>query len=92
MRNSLIQSFFGEADRGELQEMTDDSDGMNLEIRLAFLEDQLDQLSNEMALQQRHNVRLSDELNRLMVLVRPILKASSPSAPAELDQSPPPHY
>jgi uncharacterized coiled-coil protein SlyX len=92
MRNSLFQCFFGEADRGELQEMTDDSDGMDLEIRLAFLEDQLDQLSNEMALQQRHNARLSDELNRLMVLVRPILKASSPNAPTELDQSPPPHY
>lgn len=72
--------------------MTHDSDGMDLEIRLAFLEDQLDQLSSELAIQQRQSARLSDEFNHLVALIRPILKAASPNAPAELDQSPPPHY
>ena len=92
MRNSLFQSFFGEASEDELQEMSSDAHTTDLEIRFAFLEDQLDQLSSELALVQRQNARLSEELAQLVAVLTPLLRASSPQAPEALDQAPPPHY
>ena len=92
MRNSLFQSFFGEANEDELQEMSSDAHTTDLEIRFAFLEDQLDQLSSELALVQRQNARLSEELAQLVAVLTPLLRASSPQAPEALDQAPPPHY
>lgn len=65
---------------------------MDLEIRLAFLEDQLDQLSTELALVQRQNTRMSEELAQLVTMLAPLLHATSPNAPDALDQAPPPHY
>lgn len=72
--------------------MTTTTASTELEIRLAFLEDQLDQLSAELAQQQRHSARLADELILLTRLIKPMIDQSNPNAPTHLDQEPPPHY
>ena len=62
----------------------------DIEIRIAFLEDQNDGLNHEFLRLQRENERLREELNLLTSLIKPMLKQSLQSGGIHDDI--PPHF
>ena len=70
--------------------MSQDSTVSDLEIRIAFLEDQIDALNREIVSLNHDRDKLTEELHALANLVRPLIKQMS-----QLDGSDdpsPPHY
>ncbi|MEK9670516.1 MAG: SlyX family protein [Gammaproteobacteria bacterium] len=71
--------------------MGQDSTVSDLEIRIAFLEDQIDALNREVVSLNRDRDKLTEELHVLANLVRPLVKQMSQLGGAD-DSAPPPHY
>ncbi|MEC8693925.1 MAG: SlyX family protein [Pseudomonadota bacterium] len=71
--------------------MSQDTTVADLEIRIAFLEDQIDALNREMALLNGDRDQLTEELHALANLVRPLIEQMSQLAASD-DSAPPPHY
>ena len=71
--------------------MGQDSTVSDLEIRIAFLEDQIDALNREVVSLNRDRDKLTEELQVLANLVRPLVKQMSQLGGAD-DSAPPPHY
>ena len=71
--------------------MEQDSTVSDLEIRIAFLEDQIDALNREVITLNRDRDKLTEELHVLANLVRPLVKQMSQLGGAD-DSAPPPHY
>ena len=71
--------------------MGQDSTVSDLEIRIAFLEDQIDALNREVVSLNRNRDKLTEELHVLANLVRPLVKQMSQLGGAD-DSAPPPHY
>ena len=71
--------------------MSQDSTVSDLEIRIAFLEDQIDALNREVVSLNRDRDKLTEELHVLANLVRPLVKQMSQLGGAD-DSAPPPHY
>jgi uncharacterized coiled-coil protein SlyX len=71
--------------------MGQDSTVSDLEIRIAFLEDQIDALNREVVSLNRDRDKLSEELHALANLVRPLIKQMSELGGSD-DSAPPPHY
>ena len=71
--------------------MSQDTTVADLEIRIAFLEDQIDALNREMAILNGDRDRLTEELHALANLVRPLIEQMSQLAASD-DSAPPPHY
>ena len=71
--------------------MSQDTTVADLEIRIAFLEDQIDALNREMALLNRDRDQLTEELHALANLVRPLIEQMSRLGASD-DSAPPPHY
>jgi uncharacterized coiled-coil protein SlyX len=71
--------------------MGQDSTVSDLEIRIAFLEDQIDALNREVVSLNRDCDKLTEELHALANLVRPLIKQMSQLGAAD-DSAPPPHY
>jgi uncharacterized coiled-coil protein SlyX len=71
--------------------MSKDSTLSDLEIRLAFLEDQIDALNREVVSLNRDRDRLTGELQALADLIRPLIAQISSFGDAN-DSTPPPHY
>ena len=69
--------------------MSQDTTVADLEIRIAFLEDQIDALNREMVLLNRDRDQLTRELHALANLVRPLIEQMSQLGAS--DDSPP-HY
>ena len=70
--------------------MSQDTTVADLEIRIAFLEDQIDALNREMVLLNRDRDQLTGELHALANLVRPLIEQMSQLGAS--DDSAPPHY
>lgn len=71
--------------------MSQDTTVADLEIRIAFLEDQIDALNREMVLLNRDRDQLTEELHALANLVRPLIEQMSQLGASD-DLAPPPHY
>lgn len=71
--------------------MDQNSQTQDVEIRIAFLEDQIDQLSDQVHRLQKDQGKLTAELQGLVQLVKPLLSHLSSIGDAE-DTAPPPHY
>jgi uncharacterized coiled-coil protein SlyX len=71
--------------------MGQDSTVSDLEIRIAFLEDQIDALNQEVISLNRDRDKLTEELHALGNLVRPLIEQMSQLG-GEDDSVPPPHY
>lgn len=71
--------------------MSQDSTVSELEIRIAFLEDQIDALNREVVSLNRDREKLTDELHALANLVRPLIEHMSQLGGSD-DSAPPPHY
>jgi uncharacterized coiled-coil protein SlyX len=71
--------------------MGQDSTVSDLEIRIAFLEDQIDALNREVVSLNRDRDKLTEELHVLANLVRPLVKQMSQLGGAD-ESAPPPHY
>jgi uncharacterized coiled-coil protein SlyX len=71
--------------------MGQDSTVSDLEIRIAFLEDQIDALNREVIRLNRDRDKLTEELHALANLVRPLIEQTSQLGGAD-DSVPPPHY
>ncbi len=71
--------------------MSQDSTVSDLEIRIAFLEDQIDALNREVVSLNRDRDKLTEELHALANLVRPLIEHMSQLGGSD-DSSPPPHY
>lgn len=71
--------------------MTQDLNITDIETRFAFLEDQLDALSNEALRLSKQNDILRKEMHALANLVKPMMMQISQIGTTE-DQGPPPHY
>ena len=71
--------------------MSHDTTVADLEIRIAFLEDQIDALNSEMVLLNRDRDQLTRELHALANLVKPLIKQISRFGASD-DSAPPPHY
>ena len=71
--------------------MSQDTTVADLEIRIAFLEDQIDALNTEVMLLNRDRDQLTDELHALANLVRPLIEQISQLGASD-DSAPPPHY
>ena len=71
--------------------MSQDSTICDLEIRIAFLEDQIDVLTSEVVSLNRNHDKLKEELRALANLVRPLIEQSSQLGGVN-DSAPPPHY
>ena len=71
--------------------MSQDSTVSDLEIRIAFLEDQIDALNREVVSLNRDRDKLTEELHALANLVRPLIKQMSELGGSD-DSAPPPHY
>ena len=63
----------------------------DLEIRIAFLEDQIDALNREVVSLNRDRDKLAEELQALAHLIRPLIAQMSSLEGAD-DSAPPPHY
>ena len=70
--------------------MSQDSTVSDLEIRIAFLEDQIDALNREVVSLNRDRDKLTEELHALANLVRPLIEHMSQLGSD--DSAPPPHY
>jgi uncharacterized coiled-coil protein SlyX len=71
--------------------MSQDSTVSDLEIRIAFLEDQIDALNREVVSLNRDRDNLTEELHALANLVRPLIEQMSQLGGSD-DSSTPPHY
>ena len=71
--------------------MSQDSTISDLEIRIAFLEDQIDVLNSEVVSLNRDHDNLREELRALANLVRPLIEQESQLGGVN-DSEPPPHY
>ena len=71
--------------------MSKDSTLSDLEIRIAFLEDQIDTLNREVVSLNRDRNKLTEELQALAHLMRPLIIQISSLGSAD-DSTPPPHY
>ena len=71
--------------------MSQDTTVADLEIRIAFLEDQIDALNREMVLLIGDRDQLTEELHALANLVRPLIEQMSQLGASD-DSAPPPHY
>ena len=71
--------------------MSQDSTVSDLEIRIAFLEDQIDALNREVVSLNRDRDKFTEELHALANLVRPLIEQMSQLGGSD-DSSPPPHY
>ena len=71
--------------------MSQDTTVADLEIRIAFLEDQIDALNREMVLLNGDRDQLTEELHALANLVRPLIEQMSQLGASD-DSAPPPHY
>jgi SlyX protein len=71
--------------------MSQDSTVSDLEMRIAFLEDQIDALNREVVSLNRDRDKLTEELHALATLVRPLIEQMSQLGGAD-DAAPPPHY
>ncbi|MAW56495.1 MAG: SlyX family protein [Litorivicinaceae bacterium] len=71
--------------------MSQDSTISDLEIRIAFLEDQIDVLNSEVVSLNRDHDKLREELRALANLVKPLIEQASQLGGVN-DSSPPPHY
>tara|TARA_B100000900_G_scaffold318505_1_gene277608 strand:- start:1376 stop:1591 length:216 start_codon:yes stop_codon:yes gene_type:complete len=71
--------------------MNQDSTLSDLEIRIAFLEDQIDTLNHEIVSLNRDREKLMKELQALANLVRPLIHQLSQLDVVD-DSAPPPHY
>ena len=71
--------------------MGQDSTVSDLEIRIAFLEDQIDALNREVVTLNRDCDKLTEKVHALANLVRPLIKQMSQLGAAD-DSAPPPHY
>jgi uncharacterized coiled-coil protein SlyX len=71
--------------------MSKDSTLSDLQIRIAFLEDQIDLLNREVVSLNRDNDKLTKELETLVHLVRPLIVQMSSLGGTD-DSAPPPHY
>jgi len=71
--------------------MSKDSTLSDLEIRIAFLEDQIDAVNREVVSLNRDRDKLTEELQALASLIRPLIAQMS-SLGASDDSAPPPHY
>ena len=71
--------------------MSQDSTISDLEIRIAFLEDQIDVLNSEVVSLSRDHDKLKEELRALANLVRPLIEQASQLGGVN-DLAPPPHY
>ena len=71
--------------------MIQDSTISDLEIRIAFLEDQIDALNREVVLLNHDRDQLTEELHALANLVRPLIEQMSQLGASD-DSAPPPHY
>ena len=71
--------------------MSQDTTVADLEIRIAFLEDQIDALNREMVLLNGDCDQLTEELHALANLVRPLIEQMSQLGASD-DSAPPPHY
>ena len=63
----------------------------DLETRIAFLEDQIDTLNHEIVFLNRDRDKLTNELQALANLVRPLIDQMSQLDVAD-DSNPPPHF
>lgn len=70
--------------------MPPETERLELEMRIAFLEDQIDGLNQALVSEAQRTERLETELKALVKLVRPIL-ADYADRGAD-DNTPPPHY
>jgi len=71
--------------------MSQDSTLSDLEIRIAFLEDQIDALNGEIVSLNRDREQLTRELQALVNLVKPLMEQMSQLGGSD-DSTPPPHY
>lgn len=71
--------------------MSKDSTLSDLEIRIAFLEDQIDALNREVVSLNRDRDKLTEELQALAHLIRPLIAQTSSLGGTD-DSAPPPHY
>ena len=71
--------------------MSQDQILSDLETRIAFLEDQVDTLNNEIVSLNRDREKLTKELQALAYLVRPLIDQMSQLDVAD-DRNPPPHF
>ena len=71
--------------------MSKDSTTFDLEIRIAFIEDQCDSLNREISMLHQDNNRLNKELRDLAKLIRPLIHQESNLGFSD-DSEPPPHY
>ena len=71
--------------------MSQDTTVADLEIRIAFLEDQIDALNREVVLLNRDRDQLTEELHTLANAVRPLIEHMSQLGASD-DSAPPPHY
>lgn len=71
--------------------MSQDLTQSDLEIRIAFLDDQIDALNREVASLNRDRDKLTKELQTVAHLIR-LLIAQTSSLRGTEDSAPPPHY
>ena len=71
--------------------MSQDQILSDLETRIAFLEDQVDTLNNEIVSLNLDREKLTKELQALAYLVRPLIDQMSQLDVAD-DRNPPPHF
>ena len=79
------------AERRTLQDDEPRPDSIDLETRIAFLEDQIDTLNHEIVFLNRDREKLTKELQALANLVRPLIDQMSQLDVAD-DSNPPPHF
>ncbi|HAB68404.1 MAG TPA: hypothetical protein DCY28_07035 [Gammaproteobacteria bacterium] len=92
MRNSKGKSILVVwSRRGLYKTMSKDSTLSDLEIRIAFLEDQIDALNREVVSLNRDRDKLTEELQALAHLIRPLIAQMSSLGGTD-DSAPPPHY
>ena len=72
--------------------MSKDSTMFELEMRIAFIEDQCDSLNREISILHRDNNRLNKELLSLAKLIRPLIQQESYLDAGSDAEPPPPHY
>ncbi len=71
--------------------MSHETDIHELETRIAFLEDQIDQLNAQAHRLQQTNDRLTQELHALAKWIKPMMQHFSELGEVD-DSAPPPHY
>lgn len=70
--------------------MPPETEQHELEMRIAFLEDQIDGMNHVLVTQSRQIDRFESQLKRLVTQIRPLLDQFQASGSD--DTTPPPHY